>query len=77
MNEESGAIIGFLLILAFVCGFGFFIGFLIGTENSQSSIRQSLCKQICTATNDYINCNTKSLNEIIQRINPPDVLRQP
>lgn len=68
MNEESSAIIGFLLILALVCGFGFFIGILVGTENSQSSIRQSLCKQICTATNDYINCNTKGLNEIIKRI---------
>jgi len=68
MNEDSGAITCFLFVTVFFLVFGFIIGFFVGTENSQSSIRQSLCKQICTATNDYINCNTKGLNEIIERI---------
>ena len=70
MEQDGSAGLGIFLIAAFLMTFTFAIGFLIGTDNAQTNIKQPLCKQIYTKTNDYINCNSKDIDTVIKSVKP-------
>ena len=65
MEQEVNAGLAMFIIFALIVVFIFTVGFLIGTSNAQASIKQSLCKQLYTNTNDYINCNSKDIDTVI------------
>lgn len=46
----------------------FGIGWCTGNDVTVKSTRQTLCREFMKETSDYINCNTKGLNEIIKMI---------
>lgn len=65
-NEESKVFWIFIIPITWFCFFG--IGWCIGNDVTVKSTRQTLCREFITETNNYINCNTKSLDEVIKLI---------
>ena len=67
MIEEDWKIFCFFAIpLTWLALFG--VGWCTGNDVATKSIRQDLCKATMEYSKDYINCNTKSLDEIIQNL---------
>ena len=67
-NEDikMGGCIVFVGLLFFGIGYG--AGFVNGNDTTVTSTKQILCREFIKETSDYINCNTKGLNEIIKII---------
>lgn len=61
-KEPVGAIVAVSLIIVF---FGGIVGYLVGLTDADEDTRQLLCREFTEKTTDYINCNTKNINEII------------
>ena len=70
MEQEVNAGLAMFIIFALIAAFIFAIGFLVGTSNAQTNIKQPLCKQLYIKTNDYINCNSKDIDTVIKSVKP-------
>lgn len=67
MNDADVLLVFFgLFLLGFGIGFG--LGFCCGNDNAVTSTRQTLCREFIKETSDYINCNTKGLDNIVKMI---------
>lgn len=60
--EKVGLV--FIIIIALFAFYG--IGWCTGCDVTQKDLRYSLCKTLMVKTVDYINCNTKNIDEILQ-----------
>lgn len=65
-DEECKVFWIFLIPLTWVAVFG--IGWCTGHDTTVKSTRQTICREFIKETPDYINCNTKGLDEIIKMI---------
>jgi len=65
-DDESKIFWIFAIPLSWFAVFG--IGWCTGNDVTVKSTRQTLCREFMKETPDYINCNTKGLNEIIKKI---------
>ena len=65
-DEECKVFWIFIIPLTWLAVFG--IGWCVGNDVTTKSIRQELCKATMEYSKDYINCNTKSIDEIIQNL---------
>lgn len=65
-DEESKVFWIFIIPLTWVSFFG--IGWCTGNDVTVKNTRQTLCREFIKETNNYINCNTKGLNDIIKMI---------
>ena len=69
MSDEDKEVIGFIVFIGLVLlGVGYGVGFVYGNDTTVTFTRQTLCREFIKETSDYINCNTKGLNEIIKMI---------
>lgn len=69
MSDEDKEVIGFIVFIGLILlGVGYGVGFVYGNDTTVTSTRQTLCREFMTETNNYINCNTKGLDEIIKMI---------
>jgi hypothetical protein len=72
MSDEDKEAIGFIVFIVFIglilLGVGYVVGYVCGNDTTVTSTRQTLCREFMKETSDYINCNTKGLNEIIMMI---------
>lgn len=67
MNEADVLLVFFgLFLLGFGIGFG--LGFCYGNDNAVTSTRQTFCREFIKETSDYINCNTKGVDDIVKMI---------
>lgn len=66
MDEECKVFWIFIILLTWLSFFG--IGWFTGNDVTVKRIRQTLCREFMKETPDYINCNTKGLDEIIKII---------
>lgn len=65
-DDESKIFWIFAIPLSWFAVFG--IGWCTGNDVTVKSTRQTLCREFMKKTPDYINCNTKGLDEIIKMI---------
>lgn len=65
-DDESKIFWIFAIPLSWFAVFG--IGWCTGNDVTVKSTRQTLCREFMKETPDYINCNTKGLDEIIKMI---------
>lgn len=65
-DEECKVLWIFVIPLTWVAVFG--IGWCTGNDATVKSTRQTICREFMKETNNYINCNTKGLNEVIKMI---------
>ena len=42
----------------------------LGKNEEYKQIRQQICKQVYTSTNDYINCSHRPIEETIELLKP-------
>lgn len=69
MGNEDKEVIGFIIFMGLILlGIGYEAGFVYGHDTTITSTRQTLCREFMKETPDYINCNTKRLDEIIKMI---------
>lgn len=69
MDNETKEVIGFIIFIGLLLlGVGYGIGFVCGNDTTVTSTRQTLCREFMKETSDYINCNTKGLDDIIKMI---------
>lgn len=69
MSDEDKEVIGFIVFIGLVLlGVGYGVGFVYGNDTTVTSTRQTLCREFMKETSDYINCNTKGLDDIIKMI---------
>lgn len=60
------AIIAISLPVIFLCA----LCNSLGEVESDRQIRQQICKQVYTNTNDYINCSHRPIEETIELLKP-------
>ena len=65
-DEEYKVFWIFLIPLTWIAVFG--IGWCTGNDATIKSTRQTICREFIKETPNYINCNTKGLDEIIKMI---------
>ena len=65
-DEECKVLWIFVIPLTWVAVFG--IGWCTGNDATVKSTRQTICREFMKETNNYINCNTKGLGEVIKMI---------
>ena len=69
MSVEDKEVIGFIIFIGLILlGVGYGVGYVCGNDTTVTSTRQTLCRGFMKETSDYINCNTKGLDEIIKMI---------
>lgn len=69
MSDEDKEVIGFIVFIGLILlGVGYGVGFVCGNDTTVASTRQTLCREFMKETPNYINCNTKGLDEIIKMI---------
>ena len=69
MDDETKEVIGFIIFIGLLLlGVGYGVGFVCGNDTTVTSARQTLCREFMKETSDYINCNTKGLDDIIKMI---------
>lgn len=69
MSDEDKEVIGFIIFVGLILlGVGYGVGFVWGADGTATETRQTLCREFMKKTPDYINCNTKGLDEIIKMI---------
>ena len=67
MSDEECKVFWIIIIpLTWVAVFG--IGWCTGNDATVKSTRQTLCREFIKETPDYINCNTKNLDNVIKII---------
>lgn len=65
-DDESKIFWIFVIPLSWFAVFG--IGWCTGNDVTVKSTRQTLCREFMKETSDYINCNTKNLDNVIKII---------
>jgi hypothetical protein len=65
-DEESKVFWIFIIPITWASFFG--IGWCTGNDVTVKDTRQTLCREFIKETNNYINCNTKGLDEVIKMI---------
>ena len=69
MSDEDKEVIGFIIFIGLILlGVGYGVGFVYGNDTTVTSTRQTLCREFIKETPNYINCNTRGLDEIIKMI---------
>lgn len=69
MSEEDKAVIRLIVFIGLILlGVVYCIGWVCGNDETITETRQTLCREFMKETPDYINCNTKGLDEIIKMI---------
>ena len=69
MSDEDKEVIGFIVFIGLILlGIGYGVGWIYGNDRTATETRQTLCREFMKETPDYINCNTKGLDEIIKII---------
>lgn len=63
-GEKIALVFGFIFWT--LASFG--IGWCTGNDVTTKSVRQNLCKAVYSNTNDYINCNAHSIDEVLKKI---------
>lgn len=66
--KDVGFVVFVVFILLIFFGIGYGAGWVCGNETTITETKQTLCREFMKETNNYINCNTKELNEIIKLI---------
>lgn len=69
MKDEDIEMVGCIVFVGLLFfGIGYGAGFVCGKNTTSPDTRQILCREFMKETSDYINCNTKGLDEIIKII---------
>lgn len=69
MTDADKEILGFIVFIGLILlGVGYGIGWVYGNDTTITSTRQTLCREFMKETPDYLNCNTKALDEVIKLI---------
>lgn len=67
-ENETQAVIFFIVVFILIIGFGYIIGWSVGDSNAEKNIDKKVCERLYSNTNDYLQCNTKSIYENVKLI---------
>lgn len=67
-ENETQAVIFFIVVFILITGFGFTIGWAVGYNNAEINIDKKMCERLYSNTNDYLQCNTKGVYENVKLI---------
>ena len=69
MTDADKEIIGLIVFIGLISlSVGYGVGWVCGNDTTITETRQTLCREFMKETPDYINCNTKGLDEVIKLI---------
>ena len=68
MTEEHDANCFAICMALFAVIFIFGVGWCVGNDVTTKDIRQNVCKNIMTQTDDYIRCNTWNMDVIYKKL---------